>query len=53
MTHLREVMDDDKRVRLDEKEVDREVVEEKKQDPSIRIIEKNPNEFHTLHRLQG
>jgi ferredoxin len=41
------------KVKLDENLVDRSEIEKKQEDRSVRIIETNPNEFKTLHKLRG
>jgi hypothetical protein len=59
MQKLHEVLGDNMKdcdtcqVKLDEKLVDRNEVERKQEDQSVRIIETKPGEFKTLHRLQG
>jgi hypothetical protein len=60
MEHLREIDGDNKsvntsesRVRLDEKEVSRADIEKAQENQGIRIVETEPNEFKTLHRIRG
>lgn len=62
MQHLREVEGDNckncgnctcGKIKLDEQEISKEELENKKQDQSIRIVEKSPGNFRTLQKLHG
>lgn len=60
MQHLREVDGDtqestneNSQVRLDEKTVDRSEIDKRREDQSVRIVEKSPGEFRTLTKLNG
>lgn len=60
--HLREIVGEtpdqmpqasERTLKLDERNVTQEELEERRQDKSTRIIETNPGNFKTLHKLNG
>jgi hypothetical protein len=61
MMHLREIVGDtpnqmpqtDTSITLDERTITQDELDKKRQDKSTRIIETNPGNFKTLHKLNG